>query len=161
MRKFRNAAIAGATAITLVAGLNTAAFADTPAPGSQEQIIKDGKAANDRPEAPHERVCDASDYKLDFDKVSLGDLNCKTKPFTTDAGEYLKNPSNSSAWGRRYDASQDVYGTDLLGLVKNFDAQPVWSQIWYVVTVLGVVGTVIGLGWLPVVNQLKAQGLIV
>lgn len=160
MRKFRNAAIAGMTAITLVAGLNTAAFAETPG-NSQEQIIKNGKPANQRQKFENQKQCTASDYKLDFDKVSLGDLNCETAPFTTDAQEFLKNPSNSSAFGRRYDANQDVYGTDLLGLRKNFDAQPVWSQIWYVVTALGVIGTVIGIGWLPVVNQLKAQGIII
>ena len=156
MRKFRNAAIAGMTAVTLVAGLNTAAFA---VENDQAAEIEKHEASTREKDTGVEKLCDA---ELDLSKVKLGDLkDCTTEAFNDDAKAFLRKPTNSSVWGKRYDATQDVYGTNLLGQDKKFGEQPVWSQIWYVATILGVIGTVIGIGYLPVMNQLKAMGIII
>ncbi|MBN9645310.1 hypothetical protein ACFSSC_11825 [Corynebacterium mendelii] len=134
---------------------------------SQSDVIKDGKPASEREsfseKKPDPKKCSDLGYTLDLDKVELGDRDphCETDLLQDDAKEFSSKPTNSSVWGKRYDATQDAYGRDLLGQDKNFGDQPVWSQIWYVVTILGVIGTVIGIGYLPVMNQLKAMGYII
>ncbi|AZA12527.1 hypothetical protein ACFPVT_01460 [Corynebacterium choanae] len=141
MRKIRNAAIVGLTAVSLVAGGINVASAEVPTCGYEFYL-------------PSAQPTDAED-------VDLADSYCETREFDRDLQDYLKNPADSSPFGARYNATKEVRGVDLLGLHKNFSQQPVWSQIWYVVTVLGVIGTVIGIGALPVLNTLKAQGVII
>lgn len=114
---------------------------------------------SERP-APKENHTKCGQDKTNLDETPLGDRDCETNSLSSDITNG-NNTSNSSVWGNRYNSNQNVTGRNLLGLEKNFSEQPVWAQIWFVVTVLGVIGSVVGLVALPLVNQAKAQGFII
>lgn len=187
MRSIRTAIITGVATVSLVAGGFTAVADDTattPATetttgssvnkkdddtnktggssfGKKEEggVVNGDKPAKDRPTDTEADVeCEGS--VADMDKFDNKDNDCNTRPLSTDLKD-KNNSSNSSVWGKRYQAEKDVTGYDLLGQVVNFGDQPVWSQIWLVTTILGVVGSAVGLIALPILNEAKARGIII
>lgn len=99
--------------------------------------------------------------KLDLNKYVPGNPDCETRPLWKDVNDLLSNPTNSSVLGKRYNGNRDVTGKDLLGSTVNYERQPRWAQIWLAVTVLGVIGSVVGLMSLPWMNELKARGIVI
>lgn len=86
-----------------------------------------------------------------------------TNNFTDDLKNFVVGSSEkgSSAWGFRYDGHDTVTGEHLFGQVKDWAAQPQWAKMWYGAGIAGIIGSILGLIYLPLANHAKAMGWII
>lgn len=155
MRSIRNTVVAGAAAVALVLGTSTAVAEEdqatdnaVTAPVAEEneaQAAADNEAetdtdeddqdeANGETEESQDEADDANGYQSENIYTSINKL-------AADLG--------SSNWN----ADHEAQGAALFGFNKDgFETQPGWAQTLYVLTVLGVVGSFIGLVVGPVYN---------
>ena len=133
MRSIRRAAIAGATAATLIMGAATVATAD-----------EDTKATSSTKEAANDlKYVFAPGKKLDNGE----DRESWTKNFSGRVGTVL-------------DADQPANGARLFGSTDDVKKEPKWAQAMLAVTYIGAIGSLLGLVVFPAYNFLLANGML-
>ncbi|MCK7637240.1 hypothetical protein [Corynebacterium pygosceleis] len=144
MRNIRKAAIAATAAVALTLGATTAVAEE-----SDSTTVVTNPAATDTENPTPNDGPNEEDIDPNFDPANP-DGTKNTDSFLNDLSSQA---GGSSEWGDRFDGDDVVTGNDLLGSTKNWENQPMWSKIWYGVTVAGVLASVLGLFVFPVLNQ--------
>lgn len=117
MRNFRTAAVASATALTVIAGGTAIASAEEPAPtdGKDRQVIFAGKQDGDK----------------DFDEV------------VSDGVKGLVDQKGSSQFFN--DSDKPFFPTDAFGNKTNPESVPQWARYWIDGSIVAAIGSLVGL----------------
>ncbi len=142
MRSFRTAAVAGATAVALAFGTTAVATAQT-----EGELLDDQFTTQSQP--------------VETDPIDQGGDTIPVEDHTPSAPEpeepYEPSLSSRISEGSSVDfeADQPAQGPAVFGSSKDLGNQPVWAQLLYGASLLGGVGSLIGLIVGPIVNFLN------
>ncbi|WP_257161296.1 hypothetical protein [Corynebacterium cystitidis] len=153
MRKFRNAALAAATATTVAfAGVSVASAQEAPSPaGSETQAAADqngGQAEENGSTNPVLSSGSSQPNDADADKLSAA----------VTAGLSSKNP-NLAELGKVTGADQHANALDLLGSSVDDTKNPQWSRIWRDAANWAAIAAALG-GVIAAYNYAVYQGII-
>lgn len=146
MRNFRNAAVASATALALIATGTTAALAQdsntTPAGDASDRTVTHTGGRGD---------VAFNGFSQEGDKQA-GEI-------ISDAIEGSQDGVGSSRALSKDDTNTRFDGRDAFGKEKNVDNMPQWSRIWVDGTIIASIGALIGL-IIAGFNYAKYTGII-
>ncbi|QYH19557.1 hypothetical protein JKI95_11105 [Corynebacterium aquatimens] len=161
MRNFRNAAVASATALALIASGTTAALAQDV----EVKIKTNDTISVELPETTN--AADASDREV-LHTGTQGNVAFKgfaksddKKPgdIISDAVDGANQGKGSSRALSGLDTDKRFDGRDAFGKETNWQNMPQWSRIWVDATIVGGIGALIGL-LIAGVNFLKFNGVL-
>lgn len=132
MRSFRTAAVAGASALALTFGTTAVATAqDGDDSITQEQNDSIDQGGNDVPVEDYEPTAPEPDE--DYEPSLSSDINT----------------------GSSLEGEQPAQGPAIFGSSKELDSQPRWAQLLYGASILGGIGSLIGVIVGPIINFLN------
>lgn len=139
MRSLRTAAVAGVSALALTVGTTAVAAAQDPDDLPASQAIQETEDTGAIDQGAHE--------------VPVEDHNPPTPEVPEDVEPGLSSRINTDS-SVDFEADQPANGPALFGSSKDLDSQPVWAQLLYGASLLGGVGSLIGLILGPIHNFL-------